>query len=116
MTARRSAQVKVPSTYVHRHFQELTQRVYAGQEHFVVEKEGMAVMAILSISEYDELMKEREENEKNRAQRLKRFQEAARRIGEKIEELGLTEEELDAQIEAARQEYHTKRQHGTTQK
>jgi hypothetical protein len=111
MVARRkSMQVTVPSTFVQRSFKELTQRVFSGREHFIVQKEGLSVMAILPMAEYDALMKEREELEHIREERNKNFRQIARRIGENVEKLGLTEDEFNDFIEASRQELYDKKQ------
>jgi hypothetical protein len=61
------------------------------------------------MTENDEPTKHHEELRKDGEERLQRFRELARRVGEKIEELGLIEEELDARIEAVRKEYHSKK-------
>jgi hypothetical protein len=90
---------------------ELSYRVFSGQEHFVVKKEGMPIMAILSIAEYQELMKEHEELDRIREERVKNFQRIARRVGENVEKLGLTEEEFNDFIDVARQELHEEKQH-----
>src|SRR5258706_15922130 len=111
MVARRkSIQVTVPSTFVQRSFKELTKRLYSGREHFIVQKEGLPVMAILPMPEYDELMKEREELDRIREEKSKNFKQIARRIGENVEKLGLTEEEFNDFIEASRQEFYEKQQ------
>ena len=103
---KKSRQVTVPSTFVQRSFKELTQRVFSGREHFIVQKEGLSVMAILPMTEYDELMKEHEELERIRQERSKNFRKIARRIGENVEKLGLSEDEFNEFIEASRQELY----------
>jgi antitoxin (DNA-binding transcriptional repressor) of toxin-antitoxin stability system len=113
---RHSMQVTIPSTYVHRNFSQLSRRVFSGQEHFVVEKEGMPIMAIIPMTEYQEFMKEREEHEQSREERLRQFREAAKAVGQKLEALGLTEEELAEQVEAARTDFHRKRRHAKASK
>jgi prevent-host-death family protein len=96
--------VTVPATTAHRQFGDLLRRAFSGKEHFLVEKDGLPVIAILSISEYEELMQERERREA----RLKKFQEAARAIGEEIERQGLSEEDVLAQLEETREQVYQK--------
>lgn len=104
MASRTSTPVKIPATTAHRQFGELIKRAFSGKEHFIVEKDGLPVVAILSMTEYEALMHEREQYEADRQRRLKQFQHAARAIGEEIEQLGLTEEEALAQLEQSRRE------------
>jgi prevent-host-death family protein len=98
--------VTISATDVHRKFGDLVRRVFSGREHFIVEKEGLPVAAIISIPEYEELMQEREQNQQDKERRLKQFQEAARAIGEEVEQSGLSEEEILEQVEQVRQRIH----------
>ncbi len=116
MGTQKSMPAVVSATQVQRKFGEIVRQVNRGSVHFIVEREGLPVMAIISMAEYQEFLREREQHEKDRDERLQRFREAARQVGEKIEELGLTEEELDAQIEAARKEYHIQKRHADPSK
>lgn len=75
----------------------------------MVEKEGLPIMAILPITEYQLFLKIRAATDKTREERLTQFRAAARRVGEKIDERGLTEVDLEAQLDAARQELHQQR-------
>lgn len=104
MAREKSTPVTIPATQAHRHFGDLIRRVFSGKEHFVVEKDGLPVAAIISMDEYEKLTDEQEKQA-----RLKQFQEAARSIGEEIERLGLTEEELMAKVEETRQHLHEER-------
>jgi prevent-host-death family protein len=101
MAVTSSKAVSIPSTQVQRKFGEVVRRVYTGQEHFVVEKDGLPVMAIISMQDYEEFLKERE-----RQQHLKSFAQAARAIGEAVEQTGLTEDEILEKLEEARQRVH----------
>ncbi len=106
MPAQKSMKVTIPATEVHRRFADLVRRVFSGKEHFIVERDGMPVAAIISMAEYEELMQERERQEKEKERRLKQFQEAARAIGEEAAAQGLSEEELMAHLEETRQRLH----------
>lgn len=107
MGAQKSLPIAIPATTAHRQFGDLIRRIFSGREHFIVEKDGLPVAAIISMEEYEEMIRERERRE----QRLKRFEELARQIGEEIETQNLSEEELDARIEAVRQHLYQGR-HG----
>jgi prevent-host-death family protein len=104
MSEQKSTAVTVPATDVHRNFGELLRRAFTGQEHFIVEKDRLPVVVIISKAEYDSLMEEREAQDK--ARRLKEFRESARAIGEEIEKLGLTEDELMAKLEETKQQVY----------
>jgi prevent-host-death family protein len=97
--------VTIPATQAHRQLGELIRRVHSGKEHFVVEKDGLPVAALISINEYQQLMQEREQRE----ERLKRFQETAKAIGKEFEKRGITEEQMGAQLEEIRQQLFDER-------
>lgn len=103
MTSRPSMPITIPATIAHRQFGDLIKRAFSGREHFIVEKDGLPVVAILSMAEYQELMQERERLEQDKQERLKKFRKAARAIGEEIERQGLTEDEVMAKLEETRQ-------------
>lgn len=108
MSSQKSMQVTIPATQVQRKFGDVVRRVYSGDEHFVVEKDGLPVMAIISMKEYEEFLKERDYHEQDKRERLKKFQETARAIGEEIERIGLSEEEMLEQLEETRQRVYEK--------
>jgi PHD/YefM family antitoxin component YafN of YafNO toxin-antitoxin module len=80
-------------------------RVKSGREHFVLKDDGEEVAVIISISEYHELMHEREQSE-DQERRLKQFRQAARAIGEAVEQSDLSEEEVMAELEKDKQEVY----------
>ena len=100
MSSRTSESVTIPATTAHRQFGDLIKRAFSGKEHFIVEKDGLPVVAIISVAEYEELMLERE----HREHRLKQFRASTRAIGEEIECLGLSEEDALAQLERSREQ------------
>jgi prevent-host-death family protein len=102
MPSQKSAPVTVPATVAHRQFGDLVRRAFSGKEHFIVEKDGLPVVAILSMAEYEDLMQERERREK----RLKHFRQLARDIGQEYERRGLTEDEVLAELEKTRDEVY----------
>lgn len=95
MSSQPSMPVTIPATKAHRKFGELVRRVFSGNEHFIVEKDGLPVAAIVSIQEYEAFMKERERQE----QKLQRFRKLARKLGQEAERQGLTEEQLMKELE-----------------
>jgi prevent-host-death family protein len=102
----KSDAVKIPATEVHRNFAEVIRRAFTGNEHFVVEKDGLPVVAILSIQEYETLMNEANQAVQSKLERRKLFRSAAQNIGEAIEAQGLTEEDVDAIVEQTRQDIY----------
>lgn len=105
MVSQKSMPVTIPATKAHREFGDLIRRAFSGREHFIVEKDGLPVVAIISMLEYEELMKDRE----RRQQKLKRFEQIARQIGEEFERQGLSEEDVEAQVEVVRERLYKER-------
>jgi prevent-host-death family protein len=91
MAARKTPrQVPMSSTNVQRQFGEVLRRVHSGEEHIVVQQNGLPLAVMISISEYDELMKERERRE----EREKRAEALSRKFSEEANRRGITEEQL----------------------
>jgi prevent-host-death family protein len=101
-----SMPVTIPATQAHRSFGELIRRVFSGKEHFIIERDGLPVAVMLSMSEYEQVMEEREQQKQDRERRLEQFREASRAIGEEIQKSGLTEERLMEILEEERQRLH----------
>jgi prevent-host-death family protein len=100
MASLKSISVTIPATTVRRQFGDLVRRVHSGKEHFVVEKDGLPVAAIISMADYAAFLKEREFRE----ERLRRFEENARAFGEEAERRGITEESLMVKMKDTRKE------------
>jgi prevent-host-death family protein len=94
--------VTLRSTDVQRNFREVVNRAGSGNEHIIVERDGLPVIVMISLAEYRLLMRERE----LRAERLKKFEAAARRAGQEFDRLGLSEEDMMAQLEETKQEVY----------
>ena len=60
MITQDSQPVTIPATVAHRKFGELVRRAFSQQEHFIVEKDGLPVVAIISMSEYKQLVADQE--------------------------------------------------------
>src|SRR5579871_5345889 len=91
MAARKKlVQSAISSTQAQRQFGEVLRRVHAGDEHIVVEQNGLPLAVLISVHEYEELMRERELRE----EREKRTIELSRKFGEEAKRRGITEEQL----------------------
>ena len=79
-------------------FGEVIRRAYSGQEHLIVEKDGIPVVVILSVPDYEEMRTEL---------KLERFERMSRAAGLDAEKQGLTEKALEKELEEIRaQIYH----------
>jgi prevent-host-death family protein len=59
MVSQDSQPVTIPATVAHRKFGELVRRAFSG-EHFIVEKDGLPVVAIISMTEYKQPIADQE--------------------------------------------------------
>lgn len=82
----------VSATEARAHFGRVIQRACEDDEHVIVKRDGIPVIAILSISEYHRLIK------------IGHFDHLAYTLGSKAEARGLTEEVLNEQMEAIKRE------------
>lgn len=86
---------KINATEARQYFGKVIQRAYSGDEHLIVEKNGLPVVVILSIKDYYEMRK---------AAALQNLQELNRSLNRKAHEIGLTEGELAEKVEATKRE------------
>src|SRR5215204_6346213 len=100
MLSEKPQRVTLRSTDVQRNFRDVVNRAGSCHEHIIVERDGLPIIVMISLAEYQLLMRERE----HREERLKRFEATARRIGQEIERRGLSEEEVLAQLEETQQQ------------
>jgi prevent-host-death family protein len=108
---KQSTPVTLPATKVRRNFGDVIQRTYSGDEHFIVERDGLPVVAIISMAEYQELLQARGQHEREKEQRLQQFDRLSRKMGQRVQQMGLSEEDADALIEDTRQQLYDER-HG----
>ena len=94
--------VTLRSTDVQRNFREVVNKAAAGHEHIIVERDGLPIIVMISMAEYQLLMHERE----LRVERLKQFEAAARQASKEFERLGLSEEDVMAHLEETKQEVY----------
>lgn len=95
--ARRAASQVVTAAEARDHFDEIVKRTAAGGEPIVVEDEGVPSVIIVSLPQYEELLREA---------RLARFEHASRAAGLAAVEQGLTEEQLEREIEEIKRRRH----------
>jgi prevent-host-death family protein len=90
----------VTATWARTHFGEIIRNTVTTGERFVVERDSIPVVVILSVSEYEGLQ---------RQAAWSRFHELSRQAGLEAEEEGLTEAEIQAEIEAVKQQVYAER-------
>jgi len=87
----------ITATEARVHFGEVIRRAYTEREPVVVEKDGIPVVVILSIPQYEQLLRET---------RLARFERLSRAAGLEAERQGLTEEQVEQEMEEIRERGH----------
>lgn len=93
------AQMRIPmkivigATEVRNNFGKLINRVYKKQEHLIVEKSGIPVVAIIGIREYEDYQ---------RWLAHKLHQQLGQELGAALDERGITEEQLIVLMEEDR--------------
>jgi len=88
--SKNNAAVSLPASEVRVHLGEVLRRVYVGKEHIIVEKGGLPVVAIIPFSDFEEWQ---------RLQALQRFERLSRAAGLEAQRQGLTEEQLEQEVE-----------------
>jgi prevent-host-death family protein len=106
VSSRVSKAVTIPATAVHRQFGDLIKRVFSGKEHFIVEKDGLPVAAIISKDEYDQLLEDREHQQLEKEQRLKEFEHIARQFGKEAEQQGIEDATFLEELEKTKAEIY----------
>lgn len=99
---KKSVEQVITSTAFQRDFRAIAQKLHAGESRYVVKISGLPVMAVLPISEYEELMQkhaEYEREEQEREQQVKTFEHLARKFGEAVTKSGMTEDHMMAELE-----------------
>ena len=94
---RKPMQAVISATEARRTFGQVIRRVYNTDQHLIVEKDGLPVLAILSINDYEDLMRERG---------LKAFNKFTQAFGREVEKRGLSEEELMQAVEESKEEVY----------
>lgn len=95
--AQEKASSMISATQAGVHFGEVIKRACVNREPVVVEKDGIPVVVILSFSDYEQLLREA---------KLARFERLGREAGREAEQAGLTEEQLDQEMEAIKERLH----------
>jgi prevent-host-death family protein len=86
---------KINATEARQCFGKVIQRAHSGSEHLIVEKNGLPVVVILSIKDYEEMRQKAA---------LQNLQELNRSLSRKANVLGLTEEKLASEVEETKKE------------
>lgn len=91
----------ITATELRRNFNAVTRRLRQKREHTVVESKGAPVAVILSVAEYERL---------TQCERAKAaFHDFSRHLGKEVEQRGITEEELMADLEETKREVFEER-------
>lgn len=87
----------VHMTELHRQLSQIIRQVALSDKHYIVEKGGLPVAALLPMSEYERLVRD---------SKLKDFEHHARKLGEEAKRRGITEEQLLAELEETKKEVY----------
>ena len=85
----------ISTTEVRRNLTSVIQRIRKRKEHAIIEQSGSPVAVILSVAEYEQLL---------RYKRLALFDRMTREFGEAVERRGLSENVLMAELEETKRE------------
>ena len=94
------AQSTISATDVRRNFGAVVRRLRTTNEHTIIQSSGAPVAVLLSVAEYERLLSQKQ---------LAAFTGFARELGKEVEEIGLSEEELVADLERTKREVFTER-------
>lgn len=85
----------ITATEMRRNFSAVVRRLRKRREHTVIQSSGEPVAVLLSIPEYEQLL---------RYKRLMEFDQFTREFGREVEKSGLSEEQLMAELEESKRE------------
>ena len=81
------------------HFGDVLKRAFKGEEHFVVEKDGLPIAVIISMPDYERY---------RQALALENLRELNRELNKEMGRRGITEEQLVKDMEKTKQEVFEK--------
>lgn len=90
----------VTTTQIRRNLNAVIQQIRRRREHAIIEKSGAPVAVMLSVPEYEQLL---------RYKRLAMFDHLTREFGEEVERRGLSEDELTAELEDSKRKVFTEK-------
>lgn len=90
----------VTATWARTHFEEIIHDTVTTGERFTVERDGIPAVVILSVAEYERLRQQAA---------WSRFYELGRQAGLEAEEEGVTEESLQEEIAAIKEQVYAER-------
>lgn len=85
----------IKATEARIHFGDVLKRAFKGEEHFIVEKDGLPIAVIISMADYEKY---------RRALALENLRELNRELNKEMERRGITEEQLIKDMEKTKQE------------
>lgn len=104
-SSNRPGTASISSTNAQRQFGDVLRRAYADKEHIVIEQNGLPLVVMISISEYEVLMADHGQAVAREA----RAREFGRLLAAEAEERGITEEKLMEDMKEVRKEVYKKR-------
>jgi prevent-host-death family protein len=85
----------IKATEARIHFGDVLKRAFKGEEHFIVEKDGLQIAVIISMADYEKY---------RRALALENLRELNRELNKEMERRGIREEQLIKDMEKTKQE------------
>jgi prevent-host-death family protein len=90
----------ITATDIRRNFSAILRRLRKRREHTIIESSGTPVAVLLSMAEYEQLM---------RYKRLMVFEKFTRELGQTVEKSGLSEADLMNELEETKREVYLER-------
>jgi len=90
----------VKATEARIHFGEMIKRAYRGEEHLIIEKGGIPVVAIISVKDYERF---------RRALAVEQLEKMGQVLGEEANERAISEKHLDRIVEEVKEEIYQER-------
>ena len=90
----------ITATWARVHFGEIVRKAVSTGARFVVERDRIPAVVILSVAEYERLQRQAD---------LGRFYELSRQAGLEMADEGLTEADIQAELQVIREEVYAER-------
>lgn len=90
----------ITATWARTHFGEIVRNAVSTGERFIVERDHIPAVVILSVSEYERLQRQAD---------LGRFYELSRQAGLEMEEEALTEADIRAELQVIKEQVYAER-------
>jgi prevent-host-death family protein len=89
----------ITATEIRRNFSAIIRRLRKRREHTIIQSSGVPIAVLLPVAEYERLMAY--------VKRKAAFHDFARNLGREVEQRGISEEELMADLEKTKREVFT---------